>query len=233
MSRKKGVFALFDPDRLLLDDVKEKAKFVTEQGVRAILIGSSLLVSPDFAKFVALVKEGTDRPVILFPGGAHQVSKEADAIFFLSLLSGRNPEFLIGEQVKAVFLIKSFGIEVIPVGYILIESGGYTSAEYISNTKPIPRTKPEIVVAHALAGEYLGMKFIYLESGSGARLPVPVEVVREVKKNITTPLIVGGGMRSIEDACKIIDAGADFIVLGSIIERSPNKFKEIMKILKE
>ncbi len=228
---RPGVLALLDPDRTALQDVARLTEFVCQQGVKGILIGSSLMVSPHFDKFVLEVKKNSEQPVILFPGGAHQISKDADAIFFLSLLSGRNPELLIGEQVKAVFLLRSYNIEVIPVGYILIESGSYTSAEYISNTRPIPRTKPDIVVAHALAGEYLGMKFIYLEAGSGAKMPVPVEIVKEVKKYISIPLIVGGGIRNPIDARRLINAGADFIVLGSILEKSPAKFKKIMKTL--
>jgi phosphoglycerol geranylgeranyltransferase len=146
-------------------------------------------------------------------------------------LSGRNSEFLIGEQVKAVFLIKEYRLEVIPVGYILIESGNYTAVEYMSNTRPIPRAKTEIAVAHALTGEYFGMKYIYLEAGSGAKNPVPAAMIREVKKAITIPLIVGGGIRTADEAKKIIEAGADFIVLGSIIEKSKEQFTKIMRSL--
>jgi putative glycerol-1-phosphate prenyltransferase len=144
-------------------------------------------------------------------------------------LSGRNSEFLIGEQVKAVFLIKECNLEVIPVGYILVEAGNFTTVEYISNTKPIPRLKYEIAVAHALAGQYFGMKYIYLEAGSGAQLPVPCEMVKRVKENIDIPLIVGGGLRQGDDVKKVFDAGADFVVLGSIIEKSRDTFQEIMR----
>ena len=224
-----GVLALFDPDRNPLDKVEKLTEFVCEQGVKGILIGTSLLVSPIFDKFVAAVKKSADKPVILFPGGSHQVSSYADAIFFLSLLSGRNSEFLIGEQVKAIFLIKEYNLEVIPVAYILVESGNYTAVEYISNTKPVPRSKPEIAAAHALAGEYFGMKYVYLEAGSGANKPVPKEMVKKVKENITIPLIIGGGIRTIKDAQEIIGAGADYVVLGSIIEKSKEQFKEIVR----
>jgi phosphoglycerol geranylgeranyltransferase len=144
-------------------------------------------------------------------------------------LSGRNPEFLIGEQVKAVFLIKEYQLEVIPVGYILIESSNYTAVEYISNTKPIPRAKPEIAMAHALTGEYFGMEYIYLEAGSGAHKSVPKEMIKKVKQTITIPLIVGGGISTKEAAQEIFEAGADYIVLGSIIEKSQKQFKGIMK----
>lgn len=226
----RGVFALFDPDRAPTE-AGELTKFVCDSGVRGILIGSSLLVSPHFDKFVCAVKDNASCPVILFPGGSHQVCPRADAIFFLSLLSGRNPEFLIGEQVKAVFFIRECGLEVIPVGYILVESGNFTAVEYISNTKPIPRSKYEIAVAHALAGQYFGMKYIYLEAGSGAKDPVPSEMVQRVKENINIPLIVGGGLRQYDDVKKVFDAGADFVVLGSVIEQSKQKFQDIMRRL--
>jgi len=224
-----GVLALFDPDRMPIEQTENLTKFACEQGVKGILIGSSLLVSPVFDKFVDKVKRSADKPVILFPGGSHQVSPNADAIFFLSLLSGRNSDFLIGEQVKAVFLIREYHLEVIPVGYLLIESDNYTAVEYVSNTRPIPRGKSEIAIAHALAGEYLGMKYIYLEAGSGSTTPVPVKMVRDVKNAISIPLIVGGGIRTVACAQEILNAGADFIVLGSIIERSKKRFKEIMR----
>ena len=229
---RPGVFALFDPDRTSLSKVENLTQLVCKQGVKGILIGTSLLVSPKFDKFVHMVKKNADKPVILFPGGSHQISPCADAIFFLSLLSGRNPEFLIGEQVKAVFLIKEYNLEVIPVGYILVQSGNYTAVEYISNTKPIPAAKPEIAVAHALAGEYFGMKYIYLEAGSGAANPVSKDMVRKVKQAITIPLIVGGGIRTTKQAHEIIEAGADFIVLGSIIEKSEDQFKKIVRSIK-
>ncbi|MGB3340857.1 MAG: geranylgeranylglyceryl/heptaprenylglyceryl phosphate synthase [bacterium] len=227
--KKPGVLALFDPDRMTIDQLGKMTKYVCDRGVAGILVGSSLLMSPHLDTFIAEVKKHTAKPVILFPGGSHQVSANADAIFFLSLLSGRNAEFLVGEQVKAVFLVKEYGLDVIPVGYILIESGHCTAVEYMSNTRPIPRLKPEIAMAHALTGEYFGMKYIYLEAGSGAQQPVPIDMVKKVKETISIPLIVGGGIRSAETAQGLIKAGADYIVLGSIIERSKEQFEVIMK----
>lgn len=226
-----GVLALFDPDRIPAKEIGDWTRLVCEHGVKGILIGSSLLVSPHFDSFVCAVTEVAKCPVILFPGGSHQVCPRANAIFFLSLLSGRNSEFLIGEQVKAVFLIKQCNLEVISVGYILVEAGNYTTVEYISNTKPIPRSKYEIAVAHALAGQYFGMKYIYLEAGSGAQMPVPTEMIKKVKENIRIPLIVGGGLRHYDNVMETFKAGADFVVLGSIIERSKKQFKEIMRRL--
>ena len=231
IDEKPSVFALLDPDRIKAEEIPGLTKFICDNGVRAILIGSSVLVTPSFDSFVKAVKDSADCPVILFPGGSHQVSAHADAIFFLSLLSGRNPEFLIGEQVKAVYMIKECGIEVIPVAYLLIESGGVTAVEHVSNTKPIPRNKSEIAVAHALAGQYFGMKYVYLEAGSGALNPVPRGMVVKVKENISIPLIVGGGLRGYDEVMETFDSGADFIVLGSIIERSREEFEAIMRRL--
>jgi phosphoglycerol geranylgeranyltransferase len=232
LKNKPGVLALFDPDRTSLSQASRLARYVCAQGVAGILVGSSILVTSEFDKFVSEVKKGARSPVIIFPGGSLQLSRHADAVFFLSLISGRNPELLIGEQVRSAFLIKEFNLETIPVGYILVESGNYTSVEFMSNTKPIPRAKWEICAAHALAGEYLGMKYIYLEAGSGAKQPVPKDMVRKVKQTISLPLIVGGGIRTVKDARMIIDAGADFIVLGSVIERSPAKFREIIRSIR-
>ncbi len=229
---RPGVIALLDPDRISANKIFKVTRFISDCQVSAILIGSSLLKTEDFDGFVRQVRDATKHPVILFPGGSHQVSKHADAIFFLSLLSGRNPEFLIGEHVKSVFLIKSYGLEVIPVAYLLISSNNYTAVEYISNTRPIPRNKPEIVVAHALAGEYLGMKAIYLEAGSGAKDPVPSALVKEVRKHISSPLIVGGGIRTVDSAERILEAGADFIVLGNIIEQSQTRFRKIVECVR-
>ncbi len=231
-SKRPGILALIDPDRVALDNARNIAEFVVDQGVDGIMVGSSLLVSSHFERFIAQLKKGSSKPVIIFPGCSHQIAKKADAIFFLSLLSGRNSEFLIGEQVKAVFGIREMGLEVIPVGYILIDSGSYTTVEYISNTRPIPRNKPEVAVAHALTGEYFGMKLIYLEAGSGARMAVPVDMIKKVKKEISIPLIVGGGIRSVKTAQAVVSAGADVIVLGSIIERSRSGFKKIMRAIK-
>ena len=229
---RPGVLALFDPDRMSIPRAEKLTRFACDNGAQGILVGSSILVTAGFERFLSAVKRCADKPIILFPGGTQQLSPKADALFFLSLISGRNPELIIGEHVRSAFLIREFGLEVIPVGYILIESGNYTSVEFMSNSKPLPRTKWEICAAHALAGQYLGMKFIYLEAGSGARQPVPAQFVSKVRKIINIPLIVGGGIRTVGDARRIIDAGADYIVLGSILERSPAKFRQITRSIR-
>jgi putative glycerol-1-phosphate prenyltransferase len=172
------------------------------------------------------VKARVDIPVISFPGGASQVVPTADAILFLSLISGRNPELLIGEHVKAAPLIREYGVEAIPTGYMLIQSGTLTSVEFMSNTQPIPRNKVDIAIAHALAAEYLGMKLIYLETGSGAGASVPDEMVQAVVNYVSTPVIVGGGIRDPEEARAKVAAGASFVVTGSVVEDDHQRLRE-------
>lgn len=223
-----GYLALLDPDKLSGPALAQVAVRCAENGVDALLIGSSLLFSTEFDETVRRVKQCVDIPVILFPGGSNQLSRHADAILFLSLVSGRNPHHLIGDQVRAAPLVKQFGIEPIATGYILIESGRMTSAEFMSDTRPIPREKPTIAMAHALAAEYLGMKLVFLEAGSGARLPVPDEMIRQVHEYVSISLIVGGGIREPQVASEKVAAGADFIVTGNILEEcdSPELIRE-------
>lgn len=223
-----GYLALLDPDKLTGPALTQVAVRCAENGVDALLIGSSLLFSADFDEVVQSVKQRVDIPVILFPGGSNQLSRHADAILFLSLISGRNPHHLIGDQVRAAPFVKQFGLEPIPTGYLLIESGQITSAEFMSDTRPIPREKPMIVMAHALAAEYLGMRLVFLEAGSGARLPVPDDVIRQVREYVSVPLIVGGGIREPQVASEKVAAGADFIVTGTILEEcgSPALIRE-------
>ncbi len=226
---RPGILALLDPDRIPLNEVSPIVKSLCEDGITAILVGTSLMTTSNFEKFVQGVKKSSLKPVIIFPGGVSQVSPKADAIFYLSLLSGRNPEYLIGEQVRAAFLIKEYKLEPIPVGYILIDSGSYTSVEFVSQTRPIPRGKTEIACSHALAGQYLGMKMIYREAGSGGKEHVPLEMVTRVRKTISIPLIVGGGIRNTTTALQIFQAGADYIVIGSIIEKDRKMARKIIK----
>lgn len=226
---RPGVFALLDPDRISAKQAGPLVRSLCEDGLSAILVGTSFMATSYFDKFVHAVKKACSIPVIIFPGGTNQVSPKADAIFFLSLLSGRNPEYLIGEQARAAFLIREYELEPIPVGYILVDPGSYTSVEFVSQTRPIPRTKPEIAAAHALAGQYMGMKMIYLEAGSGGKMHVPLEMVRQARKTISIPLIVGGGIKDDTTARKMITAGADYIVIGSIIERDRVTARKIIR----
>ena len=209
---------LIDPDKFNRDKIDEFIKASEIGKVDAFLVGGSLLGDDYLSDMISAIKERTEIPVILFPGGANQVSPNADAILYLSLISGRNPDFLIGKHVVSAPLIKRYQLEAIPTGYMLVESGNTTTAEYISNTKPIPFRKYDIAVATALAGEYLGMKLLYLEAGSGAEYPIPAEMVKAVAENVSIPIIVGGGLRLPKSARNRVEAGASFIVVGNHFE---------------
>lgn len=214
-----GYLVLIDPDKKSVEDSIELVQQAEEAKVDALLVGGSLLIS-DIDDTIQGIKKHTSLPVIIFPGATTHLSRYADAVLFLSLISGRNSSYLIDEHVKSAPLIKRYGLEPIPTGYMLIESGTLTSVGFMSATMPIPREKPEIAWTHALAAEYLGMKLVYLEAGSGARLPVPDEMITAVKKNVSIPIIVGGGIRSPEVAAAKVRAGADFIVTGNVLEKS-------------
>lgn len=217
--RRCGFLVLLDPDRKSPAALAKFAKSMEAAGADAFLIGSSIMVSSSFERAVKAVKKAVRAPLVIFPNGSGMLSKNADAVLFMSLLSGRNPNLLIDEQVKAAPQIKALGLEPIPTGYILIESGNLTSVCYLSNTMPIPRGKPEIAKAHALAAEYMGMKLVYLEAGSGAAMPVPTETVTQVSSYIGLPVIVGGGITDPSYARKIARAGASFIVVGNALEK--------------
>lgn len=217
-----GYFVLIDPDTR---DDKELTDFVKEvgsRGVDAFLVGGSLIVGSDFQKAVALVKSVSPIPVIIFPGSIHQVSPDADAILFLSVISGRNPQYLFGEHVIASPAIRKIGIEPISTGYMLFESGRTTTAEFMSNTRPLPMHKPEIAMAHALAAQYMGIKTVYLEAGSGADKPVDTRVVKAVSSYVDIPVITGGGIRTPEVAREKVEAGATFIVTGNLFDDDKN-----------
>jgi len=230
-SRGCGFLVLLDPDRSSPKELARYAALCEKSGVDAFLFGSSLMVANHFEKSLLAVKKAVKRPVIIFPGSSSMISVHADAILFLSMISGRNPNLLIGEQVKAAPAIKKIGLEAIPTAYMLIESGAYTSVSYLSNTFPIPSHKPDIACAHALAGQYLGMKLIYLEAGSGAVNPVPVEMVKQVSRYVDIPVIVGGGIRDSQHARRIAKAGASFVVVGNALEDSPQMVREFARAI--
>jgi phosphoglycerol geranylgeranyltransferase len=227
--RKEPLIAvLIDPgkqNKFLVD----KTLSICEQcKVGLILIGGSLVPNyPD--EFIAYIKKKIKIPVVLFPGNLMQVSDKADAILLLSLISGRNPEYLIGNHVLAAPFIKKSKLEVIPTGYMLIESGKTTSVQYISNTQPIPSDKPDIAVATAMAGEMLGLKAIYLEAGSGAKSPVPTEIIEAVKNNVKIPIIVGGGIKTQSQFSIIKKATPNIIVIGNSIENNPGNLFKLLK----
>jgi phosphoglycerol geranylgeranyltransferase len=215
---RAGYLVLIDPDRHSIADSIHLARQAENAGADALLLGSSLLTN-DLDPVAEALRDETVLPIIVFPGDSMHLSQHADAILYLSLISGRNANFLIGEQVKAAPLIHRCGIEAISTGYMLIDGGTATSVEVMSGTAPLPRDKLDIAWAHALAAEYLGMKFVYLEAGSGAKLPVPDEIIGAVRKHVTIPIIVGGGITTPEMAVAKVNAGADFIVTGNVIEQ--------------
>lgn len=224
---KRKMFTLHvDPDKHDRASLERTARAASRYPVDFILVGGSLVSSP-IDQTIEALKSETDKPVILFPGNVLQICKNADAIFLLCLISGRNPEYLIGNHVIAAPLLKKSGLEIIPTGYILIENGRLTSVEYISNTKPIPADKIDLAVATALAGEMLGHRLLYLEAGSGALEPVKSTIVSEVKQNINIPLIVGGGIQTPQQICALYQAGADIIVVGTAFENDEKKLKTL------
>ena len=213
---------LLDPDKISGKKMHDFIAYCDSFGVDGYLIGGSLMLNGDFEQSLRDVKKSTKNPVIIFPGSVNQVSAEADAILFLSVVSGRNADHLIGKHVLAAPLIKHTKIEPISTGYMLIESGVSTTAQYMSGSMPIPRNKPEIAAATALAAEYLGMKLIYLEAGSGASQSVPTEMIKAVSSYCSVPVIVGGGIKSPGEARDKVKSGAKIIVTGNFFENENN-----------
>ncbi|RPH31338.1 MAG: geranylgeranylglyceryl/heptaprenylglyceryl phosphate synthase [Bacteroidales bacterium] len=215
---EEKLFALLlDPDKCDGDHLEKLLPIALQSNVTMLLVGGSL-VKADLGSFISTIKKRSPLPVVIFPGNAMHFSTEADAILLLSLISGRNSDFLIGNHVIASNAIKTSGLEVLPTGYILIDGGVQTSVQYMSNTMPIPATKIDIAVATALAGEQLGLKMIYLEAGSGAKTPVPIEMIKAIRNEISIPLIVGGGLKTPEQVKAAWNAGADMVVVGNALE---------------
>jgi putative glycerol-1-phosphate prenyltransferase len=230
ISRKGNKLALLiDPDKtsgLALHNVCSMAE---QSNIDIILVGGSILWHST-EQTVAEIKRACSLPVVLFPGNSFQVCANADGILFMSLISGRNADFLIGQQVLSAPVVKQTALEVISTGYMLFETGKQTSVEYMSNTKPLPSNKPDIAVATALAGEMLGMKMLYLEGGSGAESCLCSNTIQAIRQNVKLPLMVGGGIRTIEHMQKAFAAGADIVVLGTIIEEQPEMIKQFGKL---
>lgn len=221
--KRGGVYlVLIDPDTRKGTELQDFVEEVCTQGADAILVGGSLILDAGFQNTIDLVRKHSSLPVIIFPGSVQQLSPQADAVLYLSLISGRNPYYLFGEHVIAAPVIRKLGIEPISTGYMLFESGRTTTAEFMSNTRPLPVSKPEIAMAHALAAQYMGMQTVYLEAGSGADRSIPSSLVQAVCGYIDIPVIVGGGIRTPDDARSKIEAGATFIVTGNIYDNSDN-----------
>lgn len=225
--KNRKIAVLIDPDKHSENSVVKTITICKECAIDFIMVGGSLVSQP-IDDFIFSIKKVCDIPIILFPGSLLQISPNADAILLLSLISGRNAEFLIGNHVIAAPILKRSNLEVISTGYMLIENGRTTSVEYMSNTRPIPAEKTDIAVATAIAGEMLGLKSIYLEAGSGALQHVPSEMILAIKQNTSIPLIVGGGIRSREHLNAIFNAGADLAVIGNSLENIPERLKEML-----
>ena len=229
-SRKK-LAVLIDPDKptdAQILSIVDKAKAAD---VDFFFVGGSLLVTDSLDHCIKLIKEHCDIPVLIFPGNSLQISKYCDGFLLLSLISGRNPEMLIGRHVIAAPYLKLYGNEIIPTGYMLIDSGKATSVTYMSDTTPIPHDKDDIAMCTAIAGEMLGLKLIYLEAGSGALMPVSTSMISKVSQMIKIPLIVGGGIKTPEMAADAVKAGADIIVIGTAFEKEPEMLKKFAEAI--
>lgn len=228
-SKAKKFVLLIDPDKHDEQSLSFLSEIINDSATDFIFIGGSL-VSGRLDAAVEQIKMSTGIPVILFPGNLLQLTDKADAVLLISLISGRNPDYLIGNHVLAAPFLKKSNLEIISTGYILVSDKNTSAVEYISNTKPIPSNKTDIVVATAIAGEMLGNRLIYLEAGSGAGESVRVELVSAVKKNISVPLVVGGGIKTAEEVKNIYAAGADIVVIGNAAEKNPAIIKEMGKV---
>jgi len=217
----KRFAVLVDPDKAERDALLQLTDLAESVGADFIFIGGSTLLRDNFSECVATVKSNCSVPIVLFPGSNKQVDPNADALLLLSLISGRNAEWLINQHVEAAFAIKHSGLEVIPTGYILIYGGKETSVTYVSQTRPIPSDKSDIAAATALAGQQLGLKLIYMDAGSGALKPVSSKMIKAVKAEVDLPLVVGGGINNEAKARKACAAGADVIVVGNALEKDP------------
>jgi len=228
----KKLFAiLIDPDKQRNSDLFPTIQKANSANVDYFFVGGSLLLNDNLGECIKTIKENSNIPVLLFPGSELQINKDADGILFLSLISGRNPDLLIGKQVTSAPILKETNLEVISTGYMLIESGKATTASYMSNTLPIPRDKNGIASSTAIAGEYLGMKLIYMDGGSGAHNSINSDMIKHVSSSINVPLIIGGGICNKEKAIENCKAGADIIVVGNAIEKNPDLITEISEAI--
>lgn len=223
--KRKLLAILLDPDKIDLNTVPALIQKVISSTATHVFIGGSHVTHNIIDELILKIKSICELPIVLFPGNPSQISIHADGILFLSLLSGRNPDFLIEHQVKAAPILKKTDLEIIPTSYLLIESGNETAVARVSKTTPLSRIDVESVCNTAMAGEMLGHKLIYLEAGSGAKQSVPLEMIREVAKNTTIPLVVGGGITSLLGIQNAYEAGADLVVIGTAFEKNPSFFE--------
>ena len=224
---KKALAVLIDPDKVSASSINEVVQLSVEAHVDYLFVGGSLVISDHLDECVLRIKQQCNIPILLFPGSPSQISKHADALLYLSLISGRNPELLIGQHVISAPFVKKSGLEIISTGYMVIDGGAPTTVSYISNATPIPADKADIALCTAMAGEMLGKKLIYMDAGSGAKIAITEKMIHAVAQNIEVPLVVGGGIRDAEKAYLNCKAGADVIVIGNAIEKDPSLIKEI------
>jgi len=226
---KKLLAVLIDPEKINLDKIATFFEKVHQSIATHIFVGGSTDKNNLTENVVAAIKKETQLPVVLFPGDVKQITQKADGILFLSLLSGRNPEYLIEQQIKSVPFLKDSPLEILPTGYILIDGQKNTATQKVSNTKPISQENTELILNTALAGEFSGKKLIYLEAGSGAKIPVDTNIITVVKSNLSIPLIVGGGIRSKKQLETTFNAGADIVVIGTAFENDEAFFNQLKK----
>ena len=230
---KSGFAVLVDPDKVAPSDMQYLAELCNDAGVDYILMGGSLLVDHQLDACIQRFKAESNIPVVLFPGSPAQVTSYADALLYLSLISGRNPELLIGQHVVSAPAVKASGLEVMSTGYMVIDGGVPTTVSYMSGSAPLPANKPDIALCTAWAGELQGKHIIYMDSGSGARIPISEEMIHKVSSNIEIPLFVGGGIHTPEKVYANCKAGATIVVVGNAIERDPMLIRDLAQAAKE
>ncbi|GAA4804181.1 geranylgeranylglyceryl/heptaprenylglyceryl phosphate synthase [Litoribaculum gwangyangense] len=228
-NKKKLLAVLIDPDKFSIENTANFVKKVNESIANYIFVGGSIVDEKATEILVAEIKKYTKLPLVLFPGDVSQITKKADALLFLSLISGRDSDYLIGKHIDAVSKLRKTKLEVISTGYMLIENGKETSVQRVTGTKPIPRKNVQNIVDTAKAGELLGMKLMYLEAGSGAIHPINTEIIKSVKQELQIPIIVGGGIRNKQQLKNTYDSGADMVVIGTVFEDNEAFFDELKK----
>jgi putative glycerol-1-phosphate prenyltransferase len=229
---KKAFAVLIDPDKVNEDSFSHLMDLSKQESIDFFFVGGSLITSHIMEEVISQLKEHTDIPVLLFPGNSLHLNDKVDAVLFLSLISGRNPDYLIGQQIIAAPMLKRSGIEVLATGYMIVDSGQQTTVSYISNTTPIPHDKPNVAACTAMAGEMLGLKLIYMDAGSGAKKTISQAMIKAVQKSVDIPVIVGGGINSSQKAKEALEAGADIIVVGNGIEERLSLLKEIAETVR-
>jgi putative glycerol-1-phosphate prenyltransferase len=224
---QKSFAVLIDPDKVTVEKIDELTALAAEARVDYLLVGGSLVVTNRLDEVVQQIKKNCDIPVILFPGSPSQITPYADALLYLSLISGRNAELLIGQHVISAPFVKQSGLEIMSTGYMVIDGGAPTTVSYISNAAPVPADKNEIAMCTAMAGEMLGMKLIFMDAGSGAKRPITEAMIEKVSQIIEVPLVIGGGITDPEKAYRNCKAGADVIVIGNAIEKDASLIREM------